>query len=430
MKNKIIHLIFALVLVCGCGEDRTYEYLELTRDNQWIYECMQQNYLWSDSIHQPKRQDFFAANNKFLNSLLIPGDRFTNFSDSATSTSYGIGYALMRDPLSKQSRNYYALVSFVEPGSPAALAGLKRGDWISKMGRSNLGAGNSAILERGNATIVCTSRIVLDDETMKYAWQAGDTLQMAVAAELSPVGIYLDTVYTQRNSKIGYVVCNGFTDECLGSMEAVVQRFQQQQISDLIVDLRYNGGGSLDVASKIASMLVPAENEGDLFCTLTYNPINSDKNTFYTYSSTTATLAIDKVYIICGSNTRGAAEVFIDALRQTLGHNNVMIIGETTYGEDVATEKIVSPYGFSISPAVAYVADANGLRTLANGITPGYEINEFVDFYKVYALGNQQEYLLYNTLYYIATGAFPQGETDKVAVRLHNASYNFKSIEK
>ena len=429
MKNKIIHLIFALVLVCGCGEDRTYEYLELTQDNQWIYECMKQNYLWSDSIHQPKRQDFFAANNKFLKSLLIPGDRFTNFSDSATSTSYGISYSLMRDPLSKQSRNYYALVSFVEPGSPAALAGLKRGDWISKMGRSNLGAGNSAILERGTATTVCTSRIVLDDETMEYAWQAGDTLQMAVAAELSPVGIYLDTVYTQRNSKIGYVVCNGFTDECLGSMEAVVQRFQQQQISDLIIDLRYNSGGSLGVASKIASMLVPAENESNVFCRLTYNTLNSDKDTIYTFSSTT-TLSLEKIYIICGANTRGAAEVFIDALRQALGYNSVVIVGETTFGEDVATEKLVSPYGFSISPVVAHVGDADGQRTLAYGISPGYVINEFADFYKVYALGNKQEYLLYNVLYYIATGAFPQQTTDGAAVKLRNASTCFKGIKK
>ena len=58
MKNKIVYLIFMLMLACGCGEDRTYEYLELTQDNQWIFDCMQQNYLWNDSIHEPKRQDF------------------------------------------------------------------------------------------------------------------------------------------------------------------------------------------------------------------------------------------------------------------------------------------------------------------------------------------------------------------------------------
>ena len=202
---------------------------------------------------------------------------------------------------------------------------MKRGDWISKIGNSNLGAGNSAIIERGAATTLCTSRIVLDDETMEYAWQAGDTLQMAAATELPPVGLYLDTVYTQRNSKIGYVVCNRFTDESLVGMETAVQRFQQQQITDLISDLRYNGGGSLDVACKIASMLVPAENDGGLFCALTYNALNSDRNSFYAYSATGA-LALEKVYIICGANTRGAAEVFIDAIRQALGYNSVVIM--------------------------------------------------------------------------------------------------------
>lgn len=429
MRKGIIYTILTLMLVCSCGEDRTYEYLELTQENQWIYSCMKDNYLWNDSILTPKRQDFFAAGNKFFSSLLQKQDRFSHFNDSARNTSYGINYTLMRDPLGKQGRNYYALVRFVEPGSPAALAGLKRGDWISKIGRSNLSTSNMAIIERGTATTIYTSRIVLDEEKMEHIWQAADTIQIESATELSPTGIYLDTIYTQRNSRIGYIVCNRFTEESVDKMTSIAERFRQQQTTDLIIDLRYNSGGSLGAAGKVASMLVPSENDGRTFCTLAYNSLNSHKDTLYTYS-TTNTLALKKAYIICGADTRGAAEVFMDAMRNALGYNNVTIVGETTYGEDVATEKFEWAYNLSISPAVAYICNAEGERTLLYGITPGYTINEFADIYKIYALGNKQEYMLYNTLYHIATGTFPQETAKTATATLQHSTVHLKSIEK
>ena len=93
MKNCIIYTFLAITLLCSCGEDRTYEYLELTQENQWIFEKMQEKYLWNDSIKTPKRQNFFAKSSTFFNDLLQRGDRYSHFNDSTLSTSYGIKYA-------------------------------------------------------------------------------------------------------------------------------------------------------------------------------------------------------------------------------------------------------------------------------------------------------------------------------------------------
>ena len=431
MKYNIATCLFLLLmLLTGCGEDRTYEYLELTQENQWIYEKMQDVYLWNDYIQKPSRQKFFGKGSTFFQSLLLKDDKFSQFADSAISTSYGMNYAIMRDPLGIQKSKTYALVLFVEPGSPAANAGLKRGDWITKIGKNTLSTSNYGYLDRGNAASVFTSRIVLDEESMEYVWQDGDTLQMGAATTLSLCDVCVDTVYSQRGRKIGYLVCNGFSADGKEAIVSSMEKFKEQNVDELIIDLRYNRGGSVSVAAEAASMVVPAQNVGGTFCKLAYNSLNCDRDTIYKYVQTN-TLSLNKVYIICGADTRGASEAFIAALRTTLGYNNVALIGETTAGEYVATETIESPYNFSISPATAFVEDGNGEVLYGEGIIPAYKMDELSDFYRIYNLGNTQEYMLYNTIYYIMNGSFPSYEVaSKVNVSSRNLPAYGKSISR
>ncbi len=407
-------LFFAMMCLLGCGEDRTYEYMELTQENQWVMDKMQNVYLWNDSMKVPKRQDFFAKSGKFFESLLYKGDKYSHFSDSAISTGYGINYAVMRDPLGVQRSKTYALVLFVEPGSPADEAGLKRGDWIVKVGNYTLTSSNYGYLDRGDATTLYTTKIVFDEENMRYKWQSGDTLQVGVATTLSPCNLYIDTVYVQRGHKIGYLACNAFSVDGEGEIAAAMEKFANEGITDLIVDLRYNGGGSISAASQMASMIVPVENVGGFFCKLAHNALNGSLDAIYEYVQA-PTLSLDKLYVICGNGTRGAAEVFVAALRKTLGYNNVVVIGENTAGENVVTETFVSPYNFSISPATAFVEDAEGVAMYNGGIVPNYTMSELSDIYKIYNLGSMQEYMLYNTVYYIVNGSFPQNALSKRA---------------
>lgn len=428
--NVAACLFVLLMFLSSCGEDRTYEYLDLTQENQWIYEKMQDVYLWSDSMKRPDRKSFFAKESTFFQSLLHRTDRYSHFADSAISTSYGLGYAIMRDPLGVQKSKSYALVLFVEPGSPAANAGLKRGDWITKIGKYTLNASNYGYLDRGGAASVFTSRIVLDEESMEYVWQEGDTLQMGAATTLSPIDVYVDTVYSQRGRKIGYLVCNSFSADGKEAILSSIENFKQQNVGELIIDLRYNRGGSIAVAAEAASMILPAENVGGTFCKLAYNSLNSDRDTIYKYVQSN-TLSLGKVYIICGAETRGAAEAFIAALRTALGYNNVAVIGETTAGEYVATETIESPYNFSITPAAAFVEGGDGANLYGAGVVPGYTMDELSDFYRIYNLGNTQEYMLYNTIYYIVNGSFPQYEVAaKANVQLKNLPAYGKSISR
>ncbi len=431
MKYNIVkYLLLTLIFVIGCGEDRTYEYLELTQENQWIFQKMQDVYLWNDSMKQPQEQKFFAKSNIFFESLLQKKDKYSHFADSAISTGYGISYTIMRDPLNKQRSKYYALVLFVEPGSPADNAGLKRGDWITKIGKSNINSNNYGYLDRGEATTIYTSRITLDEENMEYIWQNADTLQMNTATTLAPTGLYIDTVYNQRNHKIGYMVYKSFSQESKEKTAKAIEKFKQKNITELIIDLRYNNSGSLSVCSELASMLISTDNIGKTFCKLTHNNLNSEQDTTYKYTSTN-TLALNKLYIICGTATLGAAETFISALQNTLGSNNAITIGEATTGKNIMTQEFESPYNFTINPATAFIENAEGESLYPYGITPSHTINELANFYNIYKLGSTQEYLLYNTIFYIVNGTLPPNATTSKAINIYkNIPAISKSISK
>lgn len=428
--NIIAYLLFATIFLIGCGEDRTYEYLELTQENQWIYQKMRDVYLWNDSIKEPKRQTFFGASDAFLKSLLYKEDKFSQFTDSATNTGYGINYTILRDPLNINRNKYYALVLFVEPGSPAYQAGLKRGDWITAVGEKSVSSSNYGYLDRGEATTLYTSKIILNEENMEYSWQESDTLPMNTATTLSSCALYLDTLYTQREHKIGYMVYNSFSSDSNEKTIAAIEKFKQQNITELIIDLRYNIGGSISSAAELASAIIPTDNVGKSFCNLRYNNLHSDQDTTYKYQPTN-TLSQSKIYIISGTSTRGAAETFISALQTTLGYNNAMVIGEKTVGENVLTQPLESPYNFIINPATAFIEDSIGAKMYPYGITPNHTINELDDLYGIHNLGSTQEYILYSTIYYIISGNFPQ-ETSQMKASTtykHIPAYN-KSISR
>lgn len=430
-SKNIYILLFCTLLSIACGEDRTYQYMELTQENQWIFSEMKGKYLWSDSIKTPSENKFFGESSSFYKSLLVAGDKTSYFTDSASSTSYGIDYALMRDPLGIKPGKMYALVLFVEPGSAADAAGVKRGMWISRVGNSDLSSSNHTGLLRGNATTLCTWYIDIDDENAQYQWVAGDTLQMAQATEITHTAVYMDSIYRIDNRKAGYIVYNRFDAEAADRMAEILSRFQSENISDLIIDLRYNSGGSLNCAAEITGMIAP-QTAGDTFCNLAHNNANSDKDTAIKIPTPQITFQADAIYLLVTASTRGTAEAFVNALRNSIDGEHIRIIGDFTAGENMYTEAIESPYGFTINPTVGQLYAANEPAIPDGGIQPDYLADELSQLHSIYPLGEKQEYMLYYTMYTIQCGTPPPIEmpigNDAIRRTMRGASK--KSIER
>ena len=395
--NRIFAIFLAVFLFASCGEDRTYQYLELTEECQWIYAQMKESYLWSDSIKQPARNKFFSKSSDFYKGLLLNTDKTSFFGDSASATTYGISYTAMRDPLGIQPSRIYALVLYVEPHSPAHRAGITRGMWISGVGNKEITTSNHTLLANGDATTLRTSRITFDEEQAKHVWSTADTLQIDAAEANGPIAVPLDSIYKRDHANIGYVVINRFEEGTAAiGVSGILNRMDGEQATEIIIDLRYNNGGSLKEAAECASLLVPESNGGKIFCT-THTNSNLSQTESYALGKASTLSPAEKIYILTSDATKGVAQTFISSLQQIIGTEQIVVIGESANIQPYITESIASPYGFTISPVVATIYTANGKVLTPNSISVAHRLNEINDV-NIFPLGDTQETLLSKAL--------------------------------
>ena len=408
MRNKNIVILCArsILALFSCGEDRTHEYYELTKENQWIYNTMKDVYLWKENIKTPERSQFFNEFSKFFSSLLSKNDNASFFTDEFSTDNYGMSVTLMRDPIAETPSKVYALVLFVEPGSAAHKAGIRRGTWISAVNNKELTISSESTLLKGEAAKLTTEYIEFDNEENRHFWVKGNTIEIEASAPHTSSNIYLDSIYNVRDKKVGYVVCNSFDgDDFTGKTHATIEKFLENGVTDIVIDLRYNTGGNIANATNLASMLVPSGCTGTPFGTL--KDSNEEVDTIYNYSEQPYNVSDKKIYFIIGNNTTGTAELLASSVNASRTMYDVLIIGTASAGVNIMVENIISPYGFSINPAIAYTYCSNSKKLPEEGITPDYSIDELENKTNIHALGEEQEYLLYNAFYIITNGTVP-----------------------
>ena len=408
--NIIILVLISILAFASCGEDRTHEYLEKTADNQWIYNTMKDVYLWKNDIKEPERSQYFTQASKFFSSLLNKNDKASFFTDTIALHDYGMSYSLMRDPIAEKPSQVYALVLFVEPNSPAGIAGIERGTWISAANNKQLTTSSQKTLLQGNAIKLATEYIDYDDELEKYFWEQSDTIEISASTSYEICDIPFDSIYTVRDKKVGYMLCNNFDGENFtDKTNRIIEKFITENVTDVVIDLRYNTGGKISNATSLASMLVPTESIGTPFCFLKDNAGNTSKT--YNYSEQTFSVGDKKIYFIIGDLTQGAAELLVNSVNTSRSMYDVLVIGKKSAGINIIVEEFKSPSGFSINPATAIAYTSKGEILSAEGIKPDYPVDELEQKSKIYPLGSEQEYLLYNTFYIIENGITPEDNT-------------------
>lgn len=403
--TKIFPIIALAATICSCGEDRSSEFYDLTKENQWTYNKMKEVYLWADSIKEIDQRTYFSGASLFFNKLLYKNDQKSFFTDTE-ETTYGLKFSLMRDPLGIAPAKVYALVEYVEPASVAAVAGLERGMWISTINGNNINMGSGGLLASGNAKTLGVNRIIYDDDKDVYAWEELPAIEMQAAVKAETSSLPVTTIINDTSGKIGYILCNSFDGEAaITYFNSVLSDFVAENVSNIILDLRYNNSNVLIDAATAAAPFVPAaERQTGVFCSL-YKDLKLTVKEDICLPQSSIDVSNMPLYIITTPQTTGTANAFVKAIRMARGNSTVKIVGKTLTGTNIATERFESPYMFEINPATAFIADANG--ELLMPITPDFVLNEIGDYKHIYQLGDKQEYLLYNITYIIANGTLP-----------------------
>lgn len=315
-----------------------------------------------------------------------------------TTKNNGIEFGLSYKPGS--STDIIGYVRYIIPNSDAAGKNIKRGEIFYAVNGTPLTISNYASLLFSSAEIYTLNFATFDGVNFT---PNGKTLEFTKTV-LDENPILINTVITSGTHKIGYLMYNGFYSNYDTKLNDAFGTLKSQNITDLVLDLRYNGGGSVQTATRLASMIT-GQFSNQLFTKLKYNEINQRNNNDYLFPNNIGSTAINslnmtKVYILTTAGTASASELIINGLKPYI---TVVHIGDVTSGKNVASVTLYDSPDFSkknrnpnhryaMQPIVASSVNANGFGDYQTGIVPDFKLKESVSTYGV--LGNPSEPLL------------------------------------
>jgi C-terminal processing protease CtpA/Prc len=425
--------MIAGILISGCRKEEVPVIIpQASEVNTFVFKGLRDYYLWNEMNANltSTKYDNNDSLNVFLNKYTDPQVLFTSLlykykeidkwsflvDDSKTlenlivGISETMGYDFMLGRIGT-SDNLFGFVRYVYKGSPAEKAGVKRGDVFLKINDQQLTVTNYRTLLFTNKTY-----------TMGFATIANQTITPSsktismTAIEMQENPIEKDTVFTYNNQKVGYLVYNAFNIDFDIQLNDVFKKFKDAKIDQLVLDLRYNGGGHVSSSKYLASMIYGTD-VNKVFARSRYN---SGLQAYYTqqygenslndYFTTTIektdkhaevpinTLNLQNIYIIVSDNTASASELLINGLRPYM---NVKVIGINTVGKYTGSATIkdwdengnVNPnHKWAMQPIIVKYANSAGVSDFVDGLIPNITAEE--DIANLLPFGDPNETLL------------------------------------
>lgn len=403
MKKSTILFFISLVFLTSCGEKSEQEETKKVSEhtlyvNSFISEVMKNYYLWNTRMPNFDISEEFDSK-EYFNKLLVEEDRYSFISDDADGLLNSLdgvektyGYGLTLTWADRAQTYVYAIVDYVYPDSPAAKAGIMRGDIIESMN-------GAKITEKNVNDLINTSSITL--RVSKYS--DGDLINgksvslSSATMDLNP--ILYSTVYTNNSKKVGYLMYMSYIEKYNDEINQLFADFKTQDVNEFILDLRYNGGGNDLATTNLCSNLAPQSNvvNKDVVFIDYYNSIltqyfkekGTDPKTYFDETHLESNLDLKTIYILTSGQTASASEATILALKPYM---NVVCIGEATYGKNTSmavlqpwiSETALDPKikNWVLLPVIAEFKNKNG-ESSKGKIFPRHKIETTLPFYGV-----------------------------------------------
>lgn len=335
-------LCAALLAACGGGGDEPGAQCSVGAQKTWLRDYMDEWYFWYRLSPRPNPAPFNTVAD-FFDAILyrgsdpaFPADRWSGFESTESFNRFfgdgqTLGYGLSVNGIEAVEQPGTPLfVRYVEPQSDAARQGVRRGDEV----RSINGRTAAELIQANNFAALT-------------AGQSGDTVTLVLRSSgvdrsvvlragifaLTPVGT--SAVYTsQGGRRLGYLAVKDMIRQAEPGLDAAFQSFRQQGVQDLVLDLRYNGGGLVSLAGTLASYIAGGRGSGQIFAGLRYNDQRAAiDNRNFTFGNPGNALGIARVFVLTGPRTCSASEQVINGLRGV--GVQVVAIGDTTCGKPV-----------------------------------------------------------------------------------------------
>ncbi|GAA4788209.1 S41 family peptidase [Olivibacter ginsenosidimutans] len=500
MNNKFIKSIcqlflLSLLLISACKKDKsadepkdeecgntkqtaTSDRVELTNDSIFLY--AKQIYYWNDELpcydqFEPRQYTSGSNLTKYENNLLaiaqstqekydvytyqdnsgntLYTNKFSYIEDVSNANGISAGVKNLSSSVNLQGKgndigiydisaygpsdnDFELFIKAVSPGSPAAQAGLTRGTLITKIGSETIG-------DDWDTDIQSINLLFNDPSSVHLEGKKADSTAYSVNLEkkaYTSSPIYKDTILSISGKNIGYLAYARFSDSDNSeeALDDVFQKFSIKNIEDLVVDLRYNGGGYVTTAAYLANLIVPNGTSGTMFTEyytqslqdgqvdiLKNQPVRNSKGDIvgtstyadydYTPNGQGNTTKFSKkgnlsgvknIVFLVTANTASASELLINSLR-AVPSLTVKLVGTTTYGKPVGFFPVRLEGIYDLYLPSFTTKNANNEGDYYKGFTPGDEISgknmvdemgQDLDNFSVYDFGDKKESYLAEAL--------------------------------
>lgn len=415
MKQRLLTLLLSLLLL-GCGgagsstsTATTFPNYEDTNtatsittvasiaksfsisDKQFLLSLFATEYFWYDKIDTNINVSGYDDPNSMINALRYKEldiwsyaetyEEYENFANQTSSGSFGFIY----------NSETFQIISVVL-GSPAQSAGLWRGDIITHINDVNISYEN-LYEAKNNLDVSVTFRVQRGTQTLE--------IEIAPAIYTYQVTQY-KILTTQSGKKVGWMRYDQFSSSSVQEFDGVFRAFKEQNIDELIIDLRYNGGGYLTTASILMDKIAGYYNDSMVQFVLKHNANLSYQNSSYSFEKDDNSLStISRVFFLTTDDSASASEVVINSLKPYI---DVYTIGSTTHGKPVGMSG--RSYGEYIYWLINFeIVNANGEGDFYSGIAPTCEAEDNLNYLRDDTRGN----MLKEALHYIETGDCLEG---------------------
>jgi carboxyl-terminal processing protease len=403
-------------------------------EKSWVRSFMNETYLWYQDIPKidstnytvaaygnsvPRALDaYFRAlktTKTTASGKLVDEFSFTvNTADlikqqSGVASGFGIRRTPVLNPTPRSVR-----VLYLEEGSPAQIAGVQRGDTIVSVNNVDINDPSTA----GLTAILAGLNPIAAGKTTVLGLQApGAALRMVSVTSSESITVTpvpLTKTLTMGTNTVGYITLNSFNvNRAEKQLFDSITQLKAANISELVLDLRYNGGGYLQISNELAWMIGGSSLAGNTFEKIRCNDKNPlsicNANDIFRQTSSgifslskgqaLPQLGLKRVFVLTSQSTCSASESVINGLSPFI---EVVLIGSKTCGK---------PYGFNITPncGTSYAAiqfqgvNAKGFGDYADGFAPTCQVAD--DLTK--PRGDTSELMLAGALKYISTGSCP-----------------------
>jgi carboxyl-terminal processing protease len=333
-----------------------------TDEKNWLRSWTHELYLWYDEVPDIdpatnsvvgyfellKTSELTPSNepkDKFH--FTYPTDEWLALSESGVVVGYGLQWAVIADTPPRE-----VVVAYTDPGSSATTAGLARGDRVLEIDGVDIDSNTNSGIDTLNAGLAPQSEG--ETHTFRIRELDGDEREVTLTAgEFETTPVQNVRVLATGSGPVGYVLFNDHIATAEAQLVDAIEQLDAAEVVDLVLDIRYNGGGYLDIASELAYMIAGSRTAGRTFELLEFNDKHPDTNPVtgaalepIPFASTTQgfsvtsgqplpTLDLSRVFVLTGPGTCSASESVINSLRG-IGVE-VVQVGSTTCGK---------PYGF------------------------------------------------------------------------------------